>query len=226
VVLEAPLHRLADPPRGVRGELEAAAVVELLDRPDQAQDSLLDQVEERQPEAAVALGVGDHEPQVRLDHAVLRALVAALDPLRELDLLDRRQERPLRDVAQEELQGVAGGLGDGGGLECAGSRLVGALGRVDDFDAAAVGLGVERLERTLLEIELLDRRRDLAELEAAVVLSLLEEDVERGVSGKSGHDQLSPQDKHTRNSRKPPNAPAADERRCRIRKLLPLRYAE
>ena len=38
---------LADPPRGVGGELEALGVVELLDRPHQAEVALLDQVEER-----------------------------------------------------------------------------------------------------------------------------------------------------------------------------------
>ena len=95
VVLEPALHRLADPPGRVGRELEAAAVVELLDRPDQAEDALLDQVEERQPEPAVALGVRDHQPQVGLDHPVLGLLVAALDALCQLDLLGGGQQRPL-----------------------------------------------------------------------------------------------------------------------------------
>ena len=38
--------RLADPPRGVRRELEALGVVELVDRPHQAEVALLDQVEQ------------------------------------------------------------------------------------------------------------------------------------------------------------------------------------
>ena len=57
--------RLADPPGGVGGELEALAVVELLDRAHQADRALLDQIEERQALVAVALGDRDHEPQVR-----------------------------------------------------------------------------------------------------------------------------------------------------------------
>src|SRR5207237_1674171 len=40
--------RLADPPRGVRGELETLAVVELLGRADEAQRALLDEVAARQ----------------------------------------------------------------------------------------------------------------------------------------------------------------------------------
>ena len=43
--------RLADPPRRVRRELVALAVVELLDRADQAERALLDQVEEARARA-------------------------------------------------------------------------------------------------------------------------------------------------------------------------------
>ena len=46
LVRECTCDRLADPPGGVRGELEAAPPVELLDRTDQPERSLLDQVEE------------------------------------------------------------------------------------------------------------------------------------------------------------------------------------
>src|SRR5437588_842304 len=44
---DAPGDGLADPPRGVGGELEALAPVELLDGVHQAQVPLLDEVEER-----------------------------------------------------------------------------------------------------------------------------------------------------------------------------------
>src|SRR5262249_47715837 len=47
--------RLADPPRRVRREFVALAVVELLDRPDEPERALLDQVEEAEPAAEVAL---------------------------------------------------------------------------------------------------------------------------------------------------------------------------
>ncbi len=74
VVRDRALHRLADPPGRVGRELVAAAPVELLDGAVQAERALLDQVEERHAEAAVALGDRDDEAQVRLDHAPLRAI--------------------------------------------------------------------------------------------------------------------------------------------------------
>src|SRR4051794_19138475 len=56
LVRDRPCHGLADPPRRVCRELVAAAVVELLDRADEAQRALLDEVQERQAAAQVALG--------------------------------------------------------------------------------------------------------------------------------------------------------------------------
>src|SRR5262245_61068252 len=52
VIRDGALHRLADPPRGIRRELEAPAPVELLDGAVQAQRSLLDEIEKRDAEAA------------------------------------------------------------------------------------------------------------------------------------------------------------------------------
>ena len=66
--------RLADPPRGVGGELEALGVVELVDRPHQAEVALLDEVEELHAPAAVALGDADDEAQVGLDQLALGPL--------------------------------------------------------------------------------------------------------------------------------------------------------
>src|SRR5205807_6307936 len=174
VVLEAALHRLADPPGGVRGELEAAPVVELLHRSDQAEDALLDQVEERQPGAPVALGVGHHQPQVRLDHAVLGGLVAALDSLREVHLLGPGQERPVRDVAQEQLQRVASRLRDRL-VRVGGLRSVPRRSAVDQLDAAAARLAVELLDGLLVDVEALDGLGDVGELKAAALLPSTEE---------------------------------------------------
>src|SRR5206468_4088374 len=101
-------HRLADPPGRVGGELVAAAPVELFDGAVEAERPLLDQVEERYAEAAVALRDRDDETQVRLDHVALRRVVAALDPLREDDLLRRGEQPVAADVGKEELQRVAG----------------------------------------------------------------------------------------------------------------------
>ena len=104
--------RLADPPRRVRRELVALAPVELLGGADEADRPLLDQIEERQPLVAVALRDRDDEAEVRLDHLLLRAVVAALDPLRELDLLGGGQQLDLADVLEEELQRVGRDLAD------------------------------------------------------------------------------------------------------------------
>jgi hypothetical protein len=57
---------LADPPRGVRAELEAAPVVELLDGAHQADVALLDEVEQRHASSGVPLGDADDKAQVGL----------------------------------------------------------------------------------------------------------------------------------------------------------------
>jgi hypothetical protein len=106
VVRNGALHRLADPPRCVRRELEAATPVELLDRAVQAERSLLDQVEEGHAEPAIALRDRHDEPQVRLDHVALGDRVAALDALRELHLLRGVQQLVPADVSEEQLQRV------------------------------------------------------------------------------------------------------------------------
>src|SRR6266516_1567185 len=108
VVRDRALHRLADPPRRVRRELVAAAPVELLDRAVEAERSLLDQVQERDAEPAVTLRDRDDQAQVRLDHPALGGQVAALDRLREHDLLGRSQQLVAADIGQEELQAVGG----------------------------------------------------------------------------------------------------------------------
>ena len=72
------------------------------------QDALLDQVEQRQPLPLVALRDRDDEPQVRVDHALLRVEVAALYPLRQLDLLGRGEQRMAPDLVEEELEAVRG----------------------------------------------------------------------------------------------------------------------
>ena len=61
-------------------ELLAEPPVELLDRAVQAECALLDQVEEGNAAAAIALGDRDDEAQVRVDHLLLGSEVATLDP--------------------------------------------------------------------------------------------------------------------------------------------------
>src|ERR1044071_3432778 len=86
LVRQASSYRLPDPPGRIGGELEPAAVVELLGRLHQPDRPVLDQVQERQPPVSVVLRDRHHETQVRLDHLLLRATIAALDTLGELYL--------------------------------------------------------------------------------------------------------------------------------------------
>ena len=73
--------RLADPPRRVRRELEALRVVELLDRTDQPEVALLDEVEQRHPATDVALGDRHDEAQVGLGELAAGELAVALHGL-------------------------------------------------------------------------------------------------------------------------------------------------
>jgi hypothetical protein len=136
LVGERPRDRLADPPRRVGRELEAAAPVELLHGANQTERALLDQVEEREPLVAVVLRDRDDEPQVGLDHPLLRHWISPLDPLRELHLLRRAEQRMACGLTQEELERVGRRLGLGSGGH---DRHLLALG-LDHVDAAGVEL--------------------------------------------------------------------------------------
>ena len=77
---------LANPPRGVGGELEALRVVEFLDCANQAEVAFLNQVEEEHAATHIAFGNGDDETQVRLDELVFCV---------ESNLLDTREAATL-----------------------------------------------------------------------------------------------------------------------------------
>ena len=100
--------RLLDPPGRVRGELEAELVVELLDRADEPEVALLDEIEERHVGARVVACDRHDEAQVALDELALRGLVALVLAARELPLLGRSQEAAVADLADVELQRVVG----------------------------------------------------------------------------------------------------------------------
>ena len=148
---------LADPPGRVGRELEALAVVELLGRAHEPDRPLLDQVEERQALVAVALGDRDDEAEVGLDHLLLRAVVAALDPLRELDLLGGGQQVDLADVLEEELQRVGRDLARLGNRRC----LFDLYPPTDDLDLQLLECLVELVDLRHVEIQLVQRARDL-----------------------------------------------------------------
>src|SRR5213075_2200780 len=106
LVRDRPRDRLADPPRRVRRELVALAVVELLHGADEAERAFLDEVEEAEAAAEVALGDADDEAEVRLDHVRLRRHVAALDALGEADFLIGGEECDLADLPEIEAEAV------------------------------------------------------------------------------------------------------------------------
>src|SRR5690606_24619364 len=81
------VDRLADPPRGVRRELVAPAVLELLDRADEALVPLLDQVEEAHAAAVVLLHDRHDQAQVRLDEMGAGHLAVLDDALQPTPLL-------------------------------------------------------------------------------------------------------------------------------------------
>ena len=160
--------RLADPPGGVRGELVALGVVELLDGADQTEVALLDQVQEEHAAAGVALGEGDDQPEVGLQQVVLgaaavlgddlqlalelrgelvgvRQLVlgeqAGLDALGELDLLLGVEQRDLADLLEVVLDRVGGGTGRGDLLR---GRVVLVLVGEDEAGVLRLALGARR----------------------------------------------------------------------------------
>ena len=86
--------RLPNPPRGIGGELVAAAVFELVDGFHQADVAFLNQVEELQAAVGVLFRDRNHQTEVGLDQLALGLLGVhvALDDLalRALDLLEQQ----------------------------------------------------------------------------------------------------------------------------------------
>ena len=84
-------------------------MVELLDRADEPDRALLDQVQQGHARvlALEALGEVHDEAQVGLDHAVLGVEVAALDAASELELLGGGQEARAGDALEEDSEAVA-----------------------------------------------------------------------------------------------------------------------
>jgi hypothetical protein len=98
-------------------------------------------------------------------------VLATLDPLRELDLLSGGEERHLPDVLQEELEGVGRDLGFGRSLRLGLSRLV----RMDDGDLRLLERRVELVELRRLELELVERERELVRIDLPGAVAALEQ---------------------------------------------------
>src|SRR6185503_18216481 len=102
--------RLADPPHGVRDELDALVGVELAGSGEQANVALADQVDERQTAVLVLLGHRDDKAQVALDQLLEAVLVAGADLLGELDLLGALEQRVGAHLIEVLVEDVALGL--------------------------------------------------------------------------------------------------------------------
>ena len=179
LVGQAAGHRLADPPGGVGRELQVAAPVELLHGADEPDRALLDQIQEAEALAAVPLGDGDHEPQVRLDHAALGRHVAGLDALGQLDLLDLREQGIAPDLVQEALERVRGALegltleGDAGGALRRGSLVA-------KLDALGLDLPVDVLGRGRVHPGLGQHLHDLTRGQRAPLQAGLDQPLQLG----------------------------------------------
>jgi len=100
-------------------------------------------------------------------------MLAELDPLGELDLLRRGQERHLADVLEEELEGVGRDLGlrRPRALALFVGRGVGA----DDLDLLLVERRVQRVDLRRIEIELVEREGELVGVQRPAGAAVLEE---------------------------------------------------
>ena len=108
--------RLANPPGGVGAELVALGVVELLDRADQADIALLDQVQQRHAAPDILLGHADHEAQISLGEATARVQTANDRVLVEVPILNQAKGEGFADIdliRQNPGQFSAGDAGTG-----------------------------------------------------------------------------------------------------------------
>ena len=120
----------------------------------------------------IPAGDRDHEAQVGVDHALLRGLVAALDPLRQRDLFGCGQQRVLPNIVHELRDGV-----DARGrfrLEVQVELVILGRCRCGDLDAAGVQLGTDQGKAVVAEVELCDELLDGGDFNGALVLGVLE----------------------------------------------------
>jgi hypothetical protein len=118
----------------------------------------------------------DDEAEVRVDHPLLRRAIAALDALRERDLLGRCEQRILADLVQEHRDRVRGG-GQAGRLGVELELVVGVVLVLvcANLDPALLERSVERLELVSLEVVLLRQRRDRVGVDEPVAGSIVEQ---------------------------------------------------
>jgi hypothetical protein len=172
---------LPDPPGGVRGEFEAAAVVELLDGAHETEVALLDEIEEGHPPAHVPPGDGDHEAQVGLGELALGVHVAALDALGQRHLFFGGEERHPAHLTEVHAHGIVGG-GLHREVELGGRLLFGDglwIGRgalaLDDVDAEVGEHAVDLLELFGRKVDVAQRGGDVSTVEVALLATFFKQ---------------------------------------------------
>ena len=126
----------------------------------------------------VALRDRHHEPEVRVDHRVLGLLISALDALRELDLLRGGEERITTRLVEEELERIGRRMREVA-VDIGGALLLRPAAIVREHDVPLVELGVESLELVVLELDVLQGRTELGEVEATCFFPGFEQGSER-----------------------------------------------
>jgi hypothetical protein len=97
LVGDRPGDRLANPPCGIRAELEAALVVELVGGLHQTDVAFLNQIEEGKPASDIALGHGDDQPEICLNQ-VSPGSLAISDKRGQFFAPLERHQRPLAQL--------------------------------------------------------------------------------------------------------------------------------
>jgi hypothetical protein len=95
--------RLLDPPARVGRELKSAAPVEPINRLDQADGGLLDQVLHVTAFILVLLGDADGKSEVRFDHLIASPSISGLNALGDLNLLLTGQQISLSNLFEKTL---------------------------------------------------------------------------------------------------------------------------
>src|SRR5215831_14201648 len=98
---------LANPDRRVRAEAQPSLRLEAIDRHDEPQIAFLDQVEQREPTAAIPARHVHHQPQVGEDDPLARVLVASARSRRDLEQFFVGQHGNAPDLAQIDVEKIA-----------------------------------------------------------------------------------------------------------------------
>lgn len=99
-------HSLADPPRGIRRELEPPVWIKFIDRTEESYISLLNKIEQTKSASHILLRDRDHETEIGLCQSLARFLISLLDEVSESDLFFCIDERESSDLIEIHTDGI------------------------------------------------------------------------------------------------------------------------